>query len=66
METIRENLKYRLISGIGQYMNKRYEIQEKYKYYENDKWIYSWHLIYHSSELKNCIDIWNKRYDTTE
>ena len=35
METIKENSKYRLVSGIGQYMNSRYEIQEQYKYYEN-------------------------------
>ena len=32
MEAIKENEKYRIISGIGQYMNRRYEIQERYKY----------------------------------
>ena len=28
---------YRLIEGIGQYWNKRWEVQEKYSYYEDDK-----------------------------
>ena len=66
METIKENSKYRLVSGIGQYMNSRYEIQERYKYYENDKWVYNWHMIFHSTDLKNCTEIWNKRYNTTK
>lgn len=66
MKAIRENKKYRLVSGIGQYMNNRYEIQERYKYYENCNWIYSWHVIFHSVELKNCIEIWDKRYNTIE
>jgi len=66
MQIIRENKKYRLVFGIGQHMNSRYEIQERYKYYENDNWIYSWYLIFHSVELKNCIEIWNKRYNTIE
>lgn len=66
MKAIRENKKYRLVSGIGQYMNNRYEIQERYKYYENCNWIYSWHVIFHSAELKNCIEIWDKRYNTIE
>ena len=66
METIKENSKYRLVSGIGQYMNSRYEIQERYKYYENDTWVYNWHMVFHSIDLKNCIEIWDKRYNTIE
>ena len=66
MEAIKENEKYRIISGIGQYMNRRYEIQERYKYYENDEWVYSWHMIFHSCKLNDCIEVWDKYYNTTE
>jgi hypothetical protein len=66
IEAIKENKKYRLVSGMGQYMNTRFEIQERYKYYESDKWVYSWHLIYHSSDIENCIKVWNENYNTID
>lgn len=49
--------------GIGQNWNLRYEVQEKYKYYENG-WIYNWHMVFHSIELENCIEVYNKRIKT--
>lgn len=50
--------KYRMVEGIGSHWNKRWEIQEKYKYFENGEWVYSWHLVFWSSEkrdAKKCL-----------
>ena len=63
MEIIKSNGKYRITKGIGQNWNLRYEVQEKYKYYENG-WIYNWHMVFHSIELENCIEVYNKRIKT--
>lgn len=41
---------YRMVEGIGSHWNKRWEIQEKYKYFENGEWVYSWHLVFWSSD----------------
>lgn len=45
---------YRMVEGIGSYWNKRWEIQEKYKYFENDEWVHSWHLVFWSSNKAKC------------
>lgn len=37
---------YRMVEGIGSHWNKRLEIQEKYKYFENGELVYSWHLVF--------------------
>ena len=61
MKVIRQSEHFRLIEGIGQHMNKRYEVQKRYRYYENDKWIYSWSLEFHSTDLDNCIKAYERR-----
>lgn len=47
---------YRIIEGIGRYWNKRYELQEKYSYYEKGEKIYSWHTVFASPDRKRCED----------
>lgn len=38
-------MKYRLVKGIGRYWNERWEIQERYQYYDKNKRIIAWHTI---------------------
>ena len=45
---------YRMVEGIGSHWNKRWEIQEEYKYFENDEWVHSWHLVFWSSNKTKC------------
>ena len=54
---------YRIKEGIGQYWNKRWEVQEKYSYYENGKRIISWHTVFTSTDKNRCEEIM-KRYQT--
>lgn len=61
METIKENGEYRLVEGYGQYFNKRYEVQKKYSYWENNKKVYGWCLEFHSENLQLCIEAYNRR-----
>lgn len=51
---------YRMVEGIGSYWNKRWEIQEKYKYYENGEWVYSWYLVFWSSDKARCEEVFEK------
>lgn len=52
--------KYKLVEGIGQYWNRRYEVQEKYSYYENGKKVTAWHTVFHSSDKKKCEEALKK------
>lgn len=54
---------YRIREGIGQYWNKRWEVQEKYSYYENGEFVTSWHTVFVSADKKNCEEVL-KRYQT--
>lgn len=54
---------YRLIEGIGQHWNKRWEIQEKYSYYENGKKVIAWHTVFHSTDKKRAEEVL-KKYQT--
>ena len=54
---------YRIKEGIGQYWNKRWEVQEKYSYYENGKRVISWHTVFTSTDKKCCEEVM-KRYQT--
>ena len=54
---------YRIKEGIGQYWNKRFEVQEKYSYYENGKRYISWHTVFTSTDKNRCEEIM-KRYQT--
>lgn len=51
---------YRIVEGIGQYFNKRWEVQEKYSYYENGEKIISWHTVFHSKDKKLCEEVLQK------
>lgn len=54
---------YIIKEGIGQYWNKRFEVQEKYSYYENGKYVISWHTVFTSTDKKRCEEVM-KRYQT--
>ena len=54
---------YRIKEGIGQYWNKRWEVQEKYSYYENEERVISWHTVFTSTDKNHCEDVM-KRYQT--
>lgn len=43
---------YRIKETIGPYWSRRYEVQEKYTYYENGKECVGWHNIFHSPDRK--------------
>ena len=51
---------YRIVEGIGQYFNKRWEVQEKYSYYENHEKSISWHTVFHSMDKKRCEEVLQK------
>ena len=48
---------YRMVEGIGNHWNRRWEIQEKYKYFENGEWIEAWHMIFWSSDKARCEEV---------
>ena len=52
---------YRIKEGIGQYWNKRWEVQEKYFYYENGERITSWNTVFTSTDKNRCEEVM-KRY----
>lgn len=54
---------YRIKEGIGQYWNKRWEVQEKYFYYENGERVTSWHTVFTSTDKNRCEEAM-KRYQT--
>lgn len=54
---------YRIKEGIGQNWNKRWEVQEKYSYYENGKRVISWHTVFTSTDKNSCEEVM-KRYQT--
>lgn len=52
---------YRIIENYGRYFNKRYEVQEKYSYInENGEKIEAWHMVYHSTDKNKCIETMEK------
>ena len=53
---------YRIKEGIGQYWNKRWEVQEKYFYYENGERVTSWHTVFHDRNISPVLPIF---YSTT-
>ena len=52
--------KYRLIEGIGQYWNKRWEVQESYTYFENGELVHSWYTVFNSSDKNRAQEVLNK------
>ena len=62
MKIYAEDNNYRVVDGYGPYMNKRYEIQEKYSYCENDELVQSWHMIFYAPELNLCLETYEKNY----
>ena len=53
---------YRIKEGIGQYWNKRWEVQEKYSYYENGKRVISWHTVFTSTDKKRCENVMKRQH----
>lgn len=54
---------YRIVEGYGQFFNKRWEVQEKYFYYEGDEKIESWRMVFHSRYKDRCLEVM-KKYQT--
>ena len=54
---------YRVKEGIGQYWNKRWEVQEKYSYYENGERVILWYTVFTSTDKKRCKEVM-KHYQT--
>lgn len=46
------NKEYKIVQGIGQHWNTRWELLEKYFYYEDDKKVESWNCVFHSKDRK--------------
>lgn len=68
IKTYAENDRYKVTDGYGPYMNKRFEVKEKYSYYEEDTnrdliKIESWYTTFHSNNLQDCLDWFNKYKD---
>ena len=51
---------YRLVESIGNYMEKRYEVQEKYTYYNNGRITEAWHMVMHSTNKRYCLEALEK------
>lgn len=51
---------YRMVEGIGNHWNRRWEIQEKYKYFENGEWIEAWYMIFWSSDKVRCGEMFDE------
>lgn len=52
---------FRLIKGYGNHNEKRWEVQRKYKYLNNNgDWIYSWALIFYSVNKNLCEEVLKK------
>ena len=49
-----------LREGIGQYWNKRFEVVEKYSYYEDGRYIEDYHIVFHSKDKERCMEYINK------
>ena len=52
---------FRLIEKYGQINEKRYEVQRKYKYLDNNgDWVYDWSLVFHSVNKEWCEEVLEK------
>lgn len=51
---------YRIVESYGSHFNKRWEVQEKYSYYENGERISSWHMVFHSQDKTECEKVMQK------
>lgn len=55
---------FRIIEGYGNHNEKRWEVQRKYKYLNNNNdWIYTWALVFHSVNKKLCEEVLKKYND---
>lgn len=57
--------KYRLVTGYGWHNELRYEVQEKYSYYDNGNKVESWRLICWSSDRLKAKEMF-MRYKNCE
>lgn len=49
-----------MVEGIGNYFNKRWEIQEKYRYFENENWIEAWRTVFWCNDKTKCEEVFKK------
>ena len=49
---------FRFVKAYGNYNEKCWEVQRKYKYLNNNgDWIYAWSLVFHSVNKKLCEEV---------
>lgn len=55
--------KYRLVEGLGSYFNRRYEVQERYSYYEGKEQVTSYHMVCFSSDYEIAKKMYMRRLE---
>lgn len=51
---------YRVKHTIGRHWEWRWEVQEKYFYYDKGELIIAWHMVYYSTKKEHCIEVMEK------
>lgn len=52
---------YRVKETIGPYWNRRYEVKEKYTYFDNGQERIGWHTVFHSKDRKLADIVFEQR-----
>ena len=68
MKIIKQNGNVRLVETIGNYMEYRYEIQEKYSYWkhnDDESPTFGWAMRCYSHDLKQAYEMY-ERYKITQ
>ena len=52
---------YRVVESIGPYFNRRFEVQEKYSYYDKGQRKESWHMVFDSTSRERCEEVMKRR-----
>lgn len=58
---VRTMSEYRIKETIGSYFNRRFEVQNKYTYYENGEMKDGWIEVFHSPDRKRCEEVLARR-----
>ena len=65
IKIIQQKGNYRIIEGYGPCMNKRYELEKRYYYYDtNGHKVNAWQMIFHSRDLEDCEKALQKRLES--
>ena len=54
-------MEYKVVQAYGRFNELRWEVQEKYYYYNEDgEKIEAWHMVFHSSDKTRCMKVMEK------